>query len=147
MIRVMQKYPAFWVIGVLILTVVYCTGCDIIVNEIRADSDKGSTDGDSTPVIAEMSIVYVEVQLSESDPVEVFVEVHGEFGGCADHHATDQTRDGNTITIEITTITQETNIGCKALAVLYRERIALGTLEPGDYQVVVNGVKQEFRID
>ena len=78
---------------------------------------------------------------------EVFVEVHGEFGGCADHHATDQTRDGNTITIEITTVTQETSIGCKALAVLYRERIALGTLEPGDYQVVVNGVNQGFHID
>ena len=66
MIRVMQKYPAFWVIGVLILTAIYCTGCDIIVNEIRADANEGSTDGDSTPVIAEMSIVYVEVQLSES---------------------------------------------------------------------------------
>lgn len=99
------------------------------------------------PVIAGMSIVYVEVQLSESNPVEVFVEVHGEFGGCADYHATDQTWHGNTITIEITTITQETSIGCKALAVLYRERIAIGTLEPGDYQVVVNGVQQEFRID
>lgn len=143
MIRVMKKYLAFWVIGALILTVVYCAGCDIVVNEIRADA----TAGDSGPVIAKMSIVSFEVQLSESDPVEVFVEVVGEFGGCADHHATDQTWDGNTITIEITTITQETRIGCKAVAVLYREWINIGTLDPGDYQVVVNGVKREFRID
>ncbi len=107
-----------------------------------------SSDGGVVHGFAEMSIVYVAVQLSAGYPVQVFVDVTGEVGGCTEHYQTYQRREGNTITIKIITITTiGEGVGCRDFARVYQETVAIGTLPPGDYQVSVNGVEQQFRID
>ena len=54
------------------------------------------------------------------------------------HH---ETRDGNTITIQMTTIRPK-DVACATVITEYQEVIPLGRFSTGDYRVVVNGVVQ-----
>ena len=94
-----------------------------------------------------MPIQEIEVLLAESDPVQVTVEVSGWLpDSYTAHHETHQRREGNTITIQITTIRPK-DTACAAVVTGYQEQVFIGTFPAGDYKVVVNGMEQEFRVD
>ena len=127
-----------------IITAVCFTGCanfDDILEDIA-----GPPEGDGV-IIASMPIGEIEVLLAESHPVQVTVVVHGWLpDSCTAHHETHQTQEGNTITIQITT-TRPKDAFCATVVTEYQERFFIGALPAGDYTVIVNDVKQKFRID
>ena len=118
-----------------------CANFDDILDDIGEPSD-----GDAV-VIANMPIGEIQVLLAESDPVQVIVEVNGWLpDSCTAHHETLQTQEGNTITIQITTIRPK-DAFCATVVTEYQERFFIGALPAGDYRVIVNDVEQKFRID
>lgn len=127
-----------------VISVLYCVGCaniDDILKDIGEPSE-----GDSI-IIAGMPIGEVKVLLAESDPVQVTVEINGWLpDSCTAHHQTHSARDGDTITIQITT-TRPEGYACATVITEYHETVAFGPLPTGDYTVNVNGVEQEFRVD
>ena len=134
-----------------IITIIYCIGCSNIIDDILNDTGEPSSGDidalDDQWIIADMPIVEIELLLAESDPVQVTVEVPGYLpDSCTAHHETHQAQEGNTITIQITTIRPK-DTACATVVTEYQERIFIGTLPAGDYKVVVNGVEQEFHID
>lgn len=133
-----------------IIAVICCIGCaniDDILNGIGEPSN-GNNDGvDNQSIIADMPISEIEVLLAESDPVQVTVEVNGWLpDSCTTHHETHQAQEGNTITIQITTIRPK-DFACATVVTEYQEQISIGTLPAGDYTVKVNGMEQQFRVD
>ena len=94
-----------------------------------------------------MPIGEIQVLLAESDPVQVSVEVNGWLAdSCTAHHETHQALEGNTITIQITTIRPE-DAFCATVVTEYQEKVFIGALPAGDYTVIVNDVEQKFHID
>ena len=113
--------------------------CDVI-QEILTPPDDQS-------IIADMPIKEIEVLIEESDPVQVSINVVGYLSdSCTAHHETHQGQEGNTITIQITTI-RPADAVCAAVVTEHQEVVALGTLPAGDYKVIVNDMEQEFRVD
>ena len=125
-----------------IISWIGCEAIDDILSDIGEPSD-----GES--IIADMPIQGIEVLLMESDPVQVTVEVNGWLpDSCTVHHETHQAREGNSITIQITTIRPK-DLACAAVitAIKYQEKVFIGALPAGDYTVTVNNVEQQFHID
>ncbi len=127
------------VIGAICFT--GCANIDDILEDIGAPRE-----GDGT-IITNMPIAEIEVLLAASDPVQVTVEVNGWLpDSCTTHHETHQTQEGNTITIQITTI-RPRDFACATVVTEYQENVSIGTLTAGDYTVIVNDVEQQFRLD
>lgn len=127
-----------------VISAICFTGCadiDDILKGIEEPPDGGGV------IIADMPIAGVEVLLAESDPVQVTIEVNGWLpDSCTTHHETVQTHEGNTITVQITTIRPK-DFACATVVTEYSERIFIDTLPAGDYTVIVNGMEREFRVD
>ena len=135
----------------IIISAIYFIGCADVIDDILNDIDEpsnGDSDGvDNQVIIADMLIAEVEVLLAESDPVQVTIEVNGWLpDSCTTHHETIQTHEGNTITVQITTIRPK-DFACATVVTEYSERIFIDTLPAGDYTVVVNGMERGFRVD
>ena len=127
-----------------IISVLYCIGCANIDDILKDVGEPSEGDG---VIIADMPIGEVEVLLAESDPVQVTLEVNGWLSdSCTAHHETHQGREGNTITIQITTI-RPRDLACATVVTEYQEKVSIGTLPAGDYTVIVNDVEEEFRVD
>lgn len=94
-----------------------------------------------------MPIDRVEVQIRESQPVQVAVAVYGTLSdGCTQFHQMTQRRTGNTIEIEITAIRPKDGM-CTQVIKTYTNTIALeGEFPTGTYVVRVNSVEQTFNI-
>ena len=102
---------------------------------------------DGEDQIADMPIKEIDVLIEESDPVQVSINVVGYLSdSCTAHHETHQGLEGNTITIQITTI-RPADAVCAAVVTEHQEVVALGMLPAGDYKVIVNDMEQEFRVD
>ena len=134
-----------------ISSIISCIGCAEVIDDILNDIDKPSNgdsdDVDNQSIIADMPIQGIEVLLAASDPVQVTVEINGWLpDSCTAHHETHQAQEGNTITIQITTIRPK-NLVCATVITEYQENVAIGALPAGDYTVTVNNVEQQFRID
>ena len=146
----MQKLSHWLAQFATIITVICCTGCaniDDILNGIGEPSNGDSDGVNNQSLIADMPIAQIEVLLAESDPVQVIVEVNGWLpDSCTAHHETHQAQEGNTITIQITTI-RPRDLACATVVTEYQEQIFIGTLPVGDYTVRVNSMEQEFRVD
>ena len=134
-----------------IITAICCIGCadfiDDILNDTGEPSSTDSDTGDNQSIIADMPIVEIELLLAESDPVQVTVEVTGYLpDSCTAHHETHQAQEGNTITIQITTI-RPRDLACATVVTEYQEKVSISTLPAGDYKIIVNDVEGEFRVD
>ena len=134
-----------------IIITIYCLACanviDDVLIDIDAPSNGDSDDIENQSIIADMPIQGIEVLLAESDPVQVTVEVNGWLAdSCTAHHETHQGREGNTITIQITTIRPK-DLACATVVTEYQERVFIGMLPAGNYTVIVNDVEQQFRVD
>ena len=127
-----------------VITVICCIGCADIDDILK--SIGGPPEGDSI-IILDMPIGEIEVLLAESHPVQVTVEVHGWLpDSCTEYHETHQVQEGNTITIQITTIRPK-DFACATVVTEYQEKVFIGALPSGDYKVIVNDVEQQFRVD
>jgi len=98
-------------------------------------------------IIDDMPVDDISIQLLESFPLQVHIEVNGILNdGCTTINEITQKRDGNTINIKITTKRPQDAV-CIQVAKLVTERIALeGGFLPGHYKLIVNGVEKEFDI-
>lgn len=127
-----------------IISAICCIGCADIDDVLKAIKEPPEEAG---VIITDMPIGEIEVLLTESDPVQVTVEVNGWLPDlCSSHHETHQMREGNTIFIKIT-IVRPKGAFCATEAPSYQERVFIGTLPVGDYTVIVNDVEQQFRVD
>ena len=132
-------------IGVLCLAFVCLVGCADFIDDIDGWNPDILAPGDG--IIEEAQIQSVEIRIAESFPVQVFVAVIGIAPDtCTVPYETHETRDGNTITIQMTTIRPKDAV-CATVITEYMEVIPLGRFLTGDYTVIVNGVKREFHID
>ena len=98
--------------------------------------------------IAPIQIDKVEVQITESQPVQVSAHVTGVIGdGCSSAMPVEQQRDGNTITLTINRQRPADAI-CTQIAKIYDETIRLqGDFPAGDYTLKVNTVTQTFTVN
>ena len=132
----------------LIIGILYGTGCGTFTKNIP--NDLGVSRGRIVEqFVADMPIVGVEALIAASNPRQIFVWVSGDVGGsCTERHDTRQEREGNTITIRMTTVTTiQEGVGCTDEAEAYYETVYLGILPPGDYKIIVNDVARQLRIE
>ena len=120
-------------------------GCAEVIDDIITSNPDILLPDDG--IIEEAHIQSVEIRIAESFPVQVFVKVIWiSPDACTLPHETDEVRDGNTITIRITT-TRPKDVACATVITEHQEVIPLGRFSTGDYKVIVNGVEQEFHVD
>jgi hypothetical protein len=113
------------------------------------DSVPGNSidDGSDTEYqVEDVTIESVEVQLAESFPVQVFVNVSGYLPDpCWEPREPVVEQDGSRFNIEIVAERKADQM-CPQVIEPYESTIGLGTMEPGDYLVDVNGLEQEFEV-
>ena len=147
MTRFQMPQQILWFAALLSLT--HCLGCLNVIDKILDSSDETSN-GDSVDdswTITDMPVRRVSVLIAESQPVQVTVEVIGYLpDGCTTRHETHQSREGNTVTIQMTMKRSKDRI-CTKVVTDIREQIYIGTFARGDYVLIVNGVKKKFRVD
>jgi inhibitor of cysteine peptidase len=96
--------------------------------------------------VSEVNVETVDVLLAESYPVQVFVEVTGYLPDpCWEAQEPVTEQNGNRVDIEILAERKVDEV-CPQVIEEYRTTIELGTLEPGEWVVSVNGVEQEFEV-
>ena len=147
MTRFQMPQQILWFAALLSLT--HCIGCLNVIDKILDGSDEISNGGnhDDSWIITDMPVRKVSVLIAESQPVQVTVEVIGYLpDGCTTRHETHQSREGNTVTIQMTMKRSKDRI-CTKVVTDVREQIYIGTFAPGDYHLIVNGVKKKFRVD
>lgn len=129
---------------VTIISMISCIGCSDSIDDILKGVDR---DAEPDYEIVDSSIDEIEILLLESQPVQVTVVVSGFFpNGCYSSHETHQTREGNTITLQMTDI-HHLGVLCTQAVIEYETQVDIGIFAPGDYKVIVNGIAQEFRVD
>ena len=106
-------------------------------------------DSPSAPslVSGTLPIESVEVVVLESFPYQLRAQVRGYLpDGCTRLDQVRQSREGNVITVTITTLRERDAI-CILLIEIVERNIALeGTYLPGDYLLRVNGLERRFRL-
>ena len=81
----------------------------------------------------------VDVLVMESYPAQISLHVKGSHGGCEYPVQVEQTRVGNTITVEIFR-EMPLAVACPMILLSYEDNIRLdGSFESGDYTIIVNG--------
>lgn len=99
-------------------------------------------------VIAPAILESLELQVLESQPVQVNAIVKGTLGdGCTKLNAIEQKRDGDTFTIDVTTIRPKEAM-CTMIAKLLNETVALDVagLKAGTYIVAAGTLSQTFTL-
>jgi len=115
----------------------------------KALEDGGGTAGAGTEGMLTVQRIEVQVVRSgaPSTPPEIFVHVHGVLlDGCTFLGAVEQHRDGQMITVTISTRHTKAEV-CTMIAQLVDKTIRLeGAFAPGSYTVNVNGVVEKFSV-
>lgn len=98
-------------------------------------------------IIADMPITEVSVEILESFPLQIHLEVEGYLSdACTEHNETTQRREGNTVYVHITTKRPKD----EACALMIKEislHIPLeGGFLPGRYKIIVNDVQKDIEI-
>lgn len=96
--------------------------------------------------VSAVTIETVEVQLAESFPVQMFVEVSGYLPDpCWEPVEPVVEQDGQRFNIEIVA-EREADQMCPQVIEPYEKTISFGAMDPGQYLVSVNGVEQAFAV-
>jgi inhibitor of cysteine peptidase len=89
----------------------------------------------------------VDVVVLESFPYQLRAQVRGYLpDGCTWLDRVSQTRDGNVISVTITTLRERDAICIQRIEVVNRTIALEGTYLPGEYVLRVNGVERRFRL-
>lgn len=92
--------------------------------------------------------IHIDVQSAASHPRQISVLVSWWGDVATVLHETHQTREGNTITIKMTTLTtKREGVYYPDIARLYQETVAIGALPSGDYKIIVNDLERQLRVD
>lgn len=95
---------------------------------------------------APIKIQNVSIVTAESYPPQIFVEVTGFIpDSCTKARDPEIAHDGSTYTITIIG-ERPTGMVCAQIVSPYKHSIPLGSLEAGQYTVVVNGVTKNFTV-
>jgi hypothetical protein len=107
------------------------------------------TEEPGIPVTGAAVVQSVEVQILESQPLQVNAIVRGQLpdGGCTTISAIDQVREGNTFRISLLTTTDPLAV-CTLAVTPFEQVIPLeiSNLIPGEYRVNVNGIEAAFEL-
>lgn len=119
----------------------------LFVNDVELiyDLDRGvlTTPDEASGARVPMVIEAVDVLFLESFPPQVVIHVTGyQPDGCTYPVLVDETRDGNTITLDIYRILPP-DIMCTMNIVGYEDSFNLGMFDPGTYTIIVNGFTVE----
>ena len=100
-------------------------------------------------VIASMPIDRVEILISESRPAQVTVMVTSfpHTDTCVYLHEIHQTREEDTIRLQITWRTGSEGRGCGDAMTVVPLQVLIGTFGVGEYTVIVNNRARVFRIE
>ena len=117
----------------------------VTVNEYIINELETQTMSDTTRVMTNINTVTVNVM--ESSPMQISLEVSGEHpDGCDLPVRVGQSRDGNTVEIEIYREVPN-DMMCPMILNPYEATIQLeGTFDSGNYTITVNGVTQNIDI-
>ena len=129
------------------------SACDQLV-QLLSDDDSFSDDStrheiiDSiTYVIKELPIVDGTAEILETSPPQVNLHITGYLeDSCTTLHQTTDSRQDNTIHVEITT-KRPIDLVCAAVITEIEHIVSLGTFEPGEYQAIVNEFSINFKVD
>jgi hypothetical protein len=109
---------------------------------------RATAQGGSGSYLFPIQVTSAELQVRESYPVQVAVQVEGVIpSGCASFEQIVQWREGNHIVVRILARHSGAEI-CTMIAQIYRDTTLVdGPLPPGEYIFDVNGVTHNLRID
>ncbi len=94
-----------------------------------------------------LQIESVDVLVAESNPPKVSVKVTGVIpDACTSPRDPQISQDGSTFTITILG-DRPADMACAQVISTYQQTIPIGTLQPGNYRVVVNGVNKDFTVN
>jgi hypothetical protein len=106
----------------------------------------GTPTGSESMITAPLQIESVDVLVAESNPPQVFAKVSGIIpDSCTNPREPQIKREGSTFTITILG-ERPADVACAQIVSQYEKSIPLGTLDPGQYTVVVNGVSKPFTV-
>jgi hypothetical protein len=110
------------------------------------DASNGDVDVDDEYRVERVSIDSVDVRIAESYPVQIFVDVNGYLPDpCWNAMEPSVEQDGNRFEVEIVAERKADEM-CPQVIEDYEYVIALGSPDPGDYVINVNGVEQAFEV-
>lgn len=129
-------------IGVLVLIVAIArVGAD------DSDDPSNGTPPDDERRVEPITVEAVDVRLAESYPVQVFVEVTGYVPDpCWEPQEPVVSEQGDRFEIEIVAERDPTEICAQAIED-YQSNIPLGSPDPGEYTVAVNGMERTFEVN
>ena len=138
----MRKHYILYVIAIAMILV----GCEKNQTDSLIIIPPPREEMPSRPSVRDMPIDRVDVQVDRATN-EANVTILGWLpDSCTAHHETTVSPEGNTIRIKITTVRPH-GVYCATEAFDYQETIALGSLDAGDYTVIVNDVETSFTIE
>lgn len=143
----MASYGKLLRYGVPILIVVLILA--VAIARVGA-GDPGEPDGGAAPdderQVQEITIEAVDVRIAESFPVQVFIDVTGTMPDpCWEAQEPAINQNGPRFEVEIMA-ERDPDEMCTQVIEDYQTNISLGSPEPGEYVVEVNGVEQEFEV-
>jgi hypothetical protein len=104
------------------------------------------TTGGGSMITSPIPIQAVDIIEATSYPPQISVQAHGYIpDSCTKAREPEVKRDGTTITISIIGERPADQV-CAQIATPYQKSIALGVLDPGSYNVTVNGVSKSFTV-
>ena len=148
-----RRFTTFASILGISLLIISFSSCDQLA-QVLSDDDEFAEDPprheiiDSiTYVIKELPIVDVSATILESFPPQVNLHITGYLAdSCTTLHQTTDSRQDNTVHIQITT-KRPVDLVCAAVVAEIEHIVSLGTFEPGEYQAIVNGFSVNFKVD
>jgi hypothetical protein len=136
------RFGAPLLIGVLVLVLVIAR---VGAGDSNGTDDNGADTGDEYQVQA-VEIESVDVRIAESFPVQIFVDVAGYVPDpCWKPQEPVVEQDGPRFEVEIVAERKADEM-CPQVIESYEHTVSLGSMDPGDYVVSVNGVEQQFEV-
>jgi uncharacterized protein YraI len=138
----MFKSPIFIVTMIVMLLLASCAPTLVTPSPIV-------TEEPGIPITGAALVQSVEIQVVQSQPLQVNVVVRGELpdAGCTTISSVSQVRNGNTITVTLTTTTDPVAL-CAPVLTPFEQIVPLDVtdLGPDQYKVNVNGIEQSFEV-
>lgn len=102
------------------------------------------------PVTGAATVQTIEIQL-QNNPLQINAVLRGQLpdSGCTTISGVDQVRDGNTIKLNVNTVTtNDPAVSCLQVLTPFEQVVALdvSSLQPGKYAVNVSGLEQSFEV-
>ena len=120
----------------------------VLISALAGIACGSSLAGPDDPVVVQpIEIQSVEVNVGTTRPAVVTVGVTGSLGsGCDFLHAIEQSREGNTVAIQVKR-SRYTQGPCTLIHKEFQQELGLaGGFAPGDYTLRVNGVVKAFTV-